>query len=108
MSYKPDKGFGTLFAPKERKEGAPNFRGALRLPSGEIVGVVCWVKDGAKGKFLSLKVDEREGEYQAKSLGLPLFGVDEDRPQERRREAPRQQQRAAPPADDPFDDEIPF
>lgn len=108
MSYKPDPGFGTLFT-NDRERG-PDFKGYILLPSGEVVGIAGWSK---KGGMISLKVDGREGDYQAKKLGVRNAFPDQgDQRQARRDDTPvmdrgREDRR---PIDDDFDDldEIPF
>lgn len=73
---------GALFAPRRLRENGPRWVGHLILADGSVVGVAAWVKETKAGQMLSLSVDDIEGAYQAKRLGLQQFGakpaVDED------------------------------
>lgn len=124
--YEVKPGEGSLFEnnpPNGRHEKAPRFRGFLALPNGQLVGVACWVVKTKTGKtILSLKCDDREGEFQAKRLGFDQMRMDES-PARGRQQAPaddeedspfagRGAQRSAPKQEQKFspdfDDEIPF
>lgn len=51
-------GLGTLF-PNSYKNGEhhPDYKGSLTLNTGEVVKFAAWSKEGAKGPYLSLKID---------------------------------------------------
>ena len=87
MSYTPKDGSGTLF--KNDKQGnpaRPDYRGD-GMVNGELVEIAGWIKEGKKGKFLSLSFKPK-GERQERAP--------EPAPE------PRQPARAE------LDDEIPF
>lgn len=75
---------GVLFK-NDRKESDkhPDYKGNINVGGVEF-WLSAWIKEGAKGKFMSLSVSEKEQRQEA---------------------APSRQQR--PPADG-FDDDIPF
>ena len=83
MVYQPKEGSGAL-CKNEHKQGGDNkpyYRGNFRGLDGKDYDLAAWVKDGKKGKFLSLKVSEP-----------------------RQKEAPKE----APAQAEKLDDEIPF
>lgn len=101
MAYQPKPGSGTLFKnDRKEKDSHPDYRGDLCLPDGEIIRLAGWIKDGAKGKFLSLSVDRpREDRDDAQSFrGGGAGGM-----------AGRDSGRARiEPLTEDFDDQIPF
>ena len=74
--YKPQAGFGNLFV-NETKEGKqPDRQGKLAVPfdckKGDILDLSGWLKDGAKGTFLSLTAQaEWVPEGEAKDTPIP-------------------------------------
>ena len=52
-------GSGTLF-PNDYKEAPnhPDYKGELKTPEGKVYEVAGWVKQGQKGDFISLNIQE--------------------------------------------------
>lgn len=67
MSYQPKPGSGSLFKnDRKEKDTHPDYRGDLCLPDGSMIRLAGWIKQGAKGSFLSLAVDKpREEQRQS-------------------------------------------
>lgn len=79
MSFVNRPGMGTLFPNEKEKESQPDYRGSLTLASGEVVKFAGWKKQGAKGPYLSLKIDKpREDDFRSSSAG-PVAGGERDR-----------------------------
>lgn len=67
-------GTGVAFPPRSGNSNGPAYKGHIILPNGEVIGVAIWEKRSQAGNaFLSISVDDREGEFQAKKLDLPLM-----------------------------------
>lgn len=83
MAYTPKIGEGTLYRNKYKKEGdkAPYYKGYAITPDGDLIGLAMWKVELDGGTILSLKVDDREGEYWAKKLDRKQvrMGGDDDR-----------------------------
>lgn len=59
MAFELREGQGTLFKnDKDGNEKRPDYRGELKLLSGETVKLAGWIKQGAKGSFLSISIDK--------------------------------------------------
>jgi hypothetical protein len=87
MAYEARPGSGTLFRNETENPKAPAYKGELCLATGEVIRLAGWVKEGAKGKFLSLSIDKpRDGGT----------GADASRRTEPPRDGPS-----------PFDDDLP-
>ena len=56
--YVNKPGFGNLFRNKKQSESQPDFRGAVTTPDGQVFELAGWKKEGAKGSFVSLKIQE--------------------------------------------------
>lgn len=68
MSYQPKEGSGSLFRnDKKGVENRPDYRGDLLL-NGVLYEVAAWVKEGKKGKFMSLSAKPKE-ERESKGQG---------------------------------------
>lgn len=94
MAFQQNPGTGALFRnDKDGNESRPDYKGDLTLENGEKIRIAGWLKDGAKGKFLSLKVDKPRDDREA--VKSPSGGRDEGF-------------RAGGNSSDPFDDGIPF
>lgn len=91
-------GLGTLF-PNSYKSGDhhPDYKGSLTLSTGEVVKFAAWAKEGAKGPYLSLKIDKPRtdavdafrgggdagvsgGQAGGSSRGAVAFDLDDDVP----------------------------
>ena len=60
MSYEPKDNSGALFRnDKAGVETRPDYRGDLMI-DGSLYEVAGWLKEGAKGKFLSLSVKPKD------------------------------------------------
>lgn len=57
MAYKHKDMTGTIFKNKRKQEGdrTPDYRGEIMV-SGDLFEIALWIKDGAKGKFFSAKI----------------------------------------------------
>ena len=60
MAYELKDGQGSLFK-NDRKESErhPDYKGEINV-DGELYWLSAWVKDGKKGKFLSLSIKPKE------------------------------------------------
>lgn len=113
MAYEVKPGEGTLNANKQpnRHAKAPSYKGFLILPSGELLGLALWKVETKNGTLLSLKVDDREGEYHAKRLGRRQaravdseeYGASRDGGTSQRKAASTRSRHA-----DDLDDDVPF
>lgn len=87
MAYEMREGQGNLFKnDKQGKESRPDYRGEIMV-GGQVYRLSAWLKDGRKGKFMSINAQLKEDR--------PVNSVGE-------REQPR------PTKQDEFDDDIPF
>lgn len=99
MAYTPRPGQGTLNKNKfaEKNDKAPGHKGYWIAPDGRVMGYALFKIPTQNGYLLSLKPDDREGEYWAKQLNRPqwrveaeLKGDDGDQRHERREEPRRE------------------
>ena len=59
MSYEHKNGNGSLFKnTKKTSENQPDYSGSIKLQDGTNQQIAAWVKDGAKGKFFSIKLSD--------------------------------------------------
>lgn len=59
MAFELRDGQGTLFKnDKDGNDKRPDYRGELKLLDGSTVKLAGWVKQGAKGSFLSISIDK--------------------------------------------------
>lgn len=86
MAYEMKDGQGSLFKnDKKESERHPDYKGRIMIDGTEYQ-LAAWIKEGQKGKFMSL------------SAQLPREGRDEQRPT-----------KPNPPSRrDPLDDDLPF
>lgn len=60
MAFELKDGQGTLFKnDKDGVESRPDYRGELNV-GGQIMRISGWLKDGQKGKWMSLSVQPKE------------------------------------------------
>lgn len=67
-------GSGTLFI-NEYKESAnhPDYKGEMKTPDGKTYEIAGWVKQGQKGDFISLSIQEpyvKEGDEPSSASGV--------------------------------------
>ena len=59
MSYEHKNAFGSLFKNTNKtNENQPDYSGTIKLQDGTDQQIAAWVKEGAKGKFFSLKLSD--------------------------------------------------
>ncbi len=79
MSYEHKPNTGTLFPnTKKTADNQPDYKGKIKVGEQEY-DIAGWLKDGANGKFLSLKISEpfqpspqNTSEKIANSTGIPF------------------------------------
>ena len=49
-------GFGSLFRNDKKSDNAPDYKGGFADPNGVEYEIAGWLKEGKKGKYLSLKI----------------------------------------------------
>jgi len=69
MAYEQRDNGGALFKnDKDGNEQRPDYTGDCMV-NGKLMRMAAWVKEGKKGKFMSLKFDEVEGQEAPNSGG---------------------------------------
>jgi uncharacterized protein (DUF736 family) len=59
MSYEHKNAFGSLFKNTNKtNDNQPDYSGTIKLQDGTDQQIAAWVKEGAKGKFFSLKLSD--------------------------------------------------
>jgi len=59
MSYEHQNGNGSLFKNTNKtNDNQPDYSGSIKLQDGTSQQIAAWVKEGAKGKFFSLKLSD--------------------------------------------------
>jgi len=59
MSYEHKNGNGSLFKNTNKtSENQPDYSGTIKLQAGTNQQIAAWVKEGAKGKFFSIKLSD--------------------------------------------------
>ena len=59
MSYEHKNGNGSLFKNNNKtSENQPDYSGSIKLQDGTNQQIAAWVKEGAKGKFFSIKLSD--------------------------------------------------
>lgn len=59
MSYEHKNGNGSLFKNTNKtSENQPDYSGSIKLQDGTDQQIAAWVKEGAKGKFFSIKLSD--------------------------------------------------
>jgi hypothetical protein len=60
MAYEPREGSGVLFKNLDKKaENQPDYRGDIMV-AGKVFELAAWIKEGKKGKFMSLSAKPKE------------------------------------------------
>jgi hypothetical protein len=61
MAYELNEGQGTLFRNDKKEEGSkqPDYRGEINV-GGTLMEVAGWIKEGKRGKWVSLKVQAKQ------------------------------------------------
>ena len=81
MAFTNDPGFGQLFRNKyKEKESQPDHKGQITDPEGNVWDIAAWIKEGANGKFFSLRIQEPYKKDDAEAKPDPNFVPDEDIP----------------------------
>lgn len=71
MAWEHREGHGSLFRNKSENPKAPTHKGDFML-DGKLYTISAWTKEGAKGKFFSLKVEpKRDGSQSAPQREKP-------------------------------------
>lgn len=59
MAFELKNGTGFIFKNKNKTANIhPEYKGEFKTPSGELLTISLWVKDGDNGKFFSASVQE--------------------------------------------------
>ena len=75
MAYEQKDGSGALFRnDKKGNDRAPDYRGDANV-NGELVEIAAWIKEGQKGKFMSLSFKPKEKRFEGGAASNP---VDDD------------------------------
>jgi len=87
MAYEPKPGSLTLFKnDRKEKDTHPDYKGDGMDLEGNPVWISAWIKDGAKGKFMSCSIQRKEAQVSdaakpaPKGYQPPAGGIDDDLP----------------------------
>ena len=59
MSYEHKIGNGSLFKNTNKtNDNQPDYSGSIKLQDGKDQQIAAWIKEGAKGKFFSIKLSD--------------------------------------------------
>jgi hypothetical protein len=58
MPYEMKEGTGALFRNDKEKENQPDYRGDAKI-GGEEYKIAGWIREGKRGKFLSLQIESK-------------------------------------------------
>lgn len=59
MAYEHNNGNGSLFKNiNKTNDNQPDYSGSIKLQDGTNQQIAAWVKEGAKGKFFSIKLSD--------------------------------------------------
>jgi len=81
MAYELQDNSGTLFRNNKKQDGdkLPDYTGNIKINNKEM-RIAGWVKQGAKGPFLSLKISEQQATDNLKTKPTNLSGNSDDLP----------------------------
>jgi hypothetical protein len=81
MAYVPKPGSFTLFKnDKKQIETHPDYRGDGMDLNGEPVWVSAWIREGAKGKFMSCSMQHKNQDQPVKKKADVMSDLDNDLP----------------------------
>lgn len=75
MAYEHKEGFGALFRNKKGADSHPDYRGEFKL-NGRMYEIAGWMKTGAKGPYMSLKVQAPRPKRDASEPAPARSGAD--------------------------------
>jgi len=79
MQY-DDTNKGVLFKnDKKGNEKAPDYTGKMNV-NGKEMRLAAWIREGAKGKFMSLSLSEQQEKEPSKTEPSKIEDMDEDVP----------------------------
>jgi len=59
MAYEHNNGNGSLFKNTNKtNDNQPDYSGSIKLQDGTNQQIAAWIKEGAKGKFFSIKLSD--------------------------------------------------
>lgn len=59
MSYEHKNGNGSLFKNTNKtSDNQPDYSGSIKLQDGKDQQIAAWVKEGAKGKYFSIRLSD--------------------------------------------------
>ena len=60
MAYEPNPGWGSIFKNTDkRSDKAPDYRGTIKTPDGDLYEIAGWIKEGRNGgRFINVKVQQ--------------------------------------------------
>lgn len=59
MAYEHQNGNGSLFKNTNKtNDNQPDYSGSIKLQDGTNQQIAAWIKEGAKGKFFSIKLSD--------------------------------------------------
>lgn len=81
MAYEPKPGSFSLFKnDRKEKDSHPDYKGDGLDLNGKPVWVSAWIKEGAKGKFMSCSMQEKQAKTAAPEPKRPMDDMDSDIP----------------------------
>jgi len=81
MAYVPKPGSFVLFKnDKKQTETHPDYRGDGMDMNGEPVWVSAWIREGAKGKFMSCSMQHKNKDQPVKKKADAISDLDNDLP----------------------------
>lgn len=78
MAYEKKESFGAIFKnDKKGNDKAPDYNGTAFF-NGQDVKLALWVKEGAKGKFFSVKIENASEGSKTQNKGINRNDTPED------------------------------